>query len=275
MRRYIKILVGVLLLGSLTSLLVGCQIVSETSQKNNDAQWIPLFNGKNLDDWIIKIKGSPLHENTLNTFRVEKGMLRIDYSNYKNFDRRFGHIFYKTPFSHYILQLEYRFNGEQVAGGPKWAYRNNGVMFHAQPPSTVELNQDFPISIETQLLGGNGLDERSTGNICTPDTHVVVNDILKLKHITKSNSSTYHGDQWVQLELEVHGDQQVIHRINGKEVLRYTQPQYDTLNKRQFSYLEKVKHLPLKSGYIALQAESHNTDFRHIRLKKLPIKTRL
>ncbi len=252
------------------ALLIGCESYRNSLALSDEPQWIRLFNGENLDGWVIKIKGSQLHDNTLNTFRVEQGMLRIDYSHYERFDRQFGHIYYKTPFSHYILQLEYRFNGEQVTGGPKWAYRNNGVMFHAQPPETVELNQDFPISIETQLLGGNGLDARSTGNICTPDTHVVVNDRLKLKHITKSNSSTFHGDQWVQLELEVHGDHKVIHRINGKEVLRYTNPQYDTANKRQLSYLEKVKHLPLASGYIALQAESHNTDFRHIRLKKLP-----
>ena len=69
--------------------------------------------------------------------------------------REFGHIFYKEPFSYYLLAAEYRFVGEQVpARAVAWAIRNNGLMLHSPEPKTMLKDQDFPISLEIQLLGG-------------------------------------------------------------------------------------------------------------------------
>ena len=80
-----------------------------------------LFNGKNLDDWIVKINGYKLHDNHLNTFRVENGILKVSYDQYDSFTDEFGHLFYKTPYTNYRLKLQYRFIGEQVIGGESWA----------------------------------------------------------------------------------------------------------------------------------------------------------
>src|SRR3954454_12578382 len=141
----------------------------------NRKDWIQAFNGKNLDGWIMKITGYPLGENFGNTFRVDDGLLKVSYDQYPEFANKFGHIFYRTKFSHYIVAAEYRFVGEQAKGGPSWAFRNNGIMLHCQAPETMGKDQDFPISVEAQLLGAGPTGERSTLNVCTPGTEVFRN----------------------------------------------------------------------------------------------------
>src|ERR687893_230258 len=106
----------------------------EASQKG---KWVSLFNGKDLDGWVVKIKGHEAGDNHLDTFRVEGGVLKVSYDRYKEFGGKFGHLFYKDRFSHYVLRVEYRFVGDQAKGGPGWATRNSGVMFHCQPPDTM------------------------------------------------------------------------------------------------------------------------------------------
>jgi hypothetical protein len=263
MSRYFVYLVISCLLLTLTS----CN-ESSCAQKKTDG-WIDLFNGKNLDGWIIKIAGHELGENYKDTFRVEDGILKVSYDQYDKFDEDFGHLFYKTPFSHYILRLEYRFLGEQTPGGPDWALRNSGVMFHSQSPETIRKDQDFPVCIEAQTLGGDGTHERTTGNLCTPGTNVVMNGKLITEHCINSNSATYHGDQWVTLELEVHGNELIKHFVNGKMVLEYTKPQLDERD-ADARKLIKDGNLMLDEGYIALQAESHPVEYRNVQIKVLP-----
>src|SRR5262245_56142508 len=167
--------------------------------------WVSLFNGRNLDGWTPKIKGYDLGDNHADTFRVEDGVLKVSYDKYPTFGGKFGHLFYKDKFSRYLLRVEYRFVGEQAKDGPGWATRNSGVMFHCQAPETMRKDQDFPVSIEAQFLGGLGKGDRPTGNVCTPGTHIVMGGQLITRHCTNSKSKTFHGDQWVTMELEVNG----------------------------------------------------------------------
>lgn len=239
-----------------------------TGKPKNEG-WIQLFNGKDLKDWNIKIKGFPLGENYLNTFRVEDSLLKVRYDGYQKFDNRFGHLFYKHSYSHYKIRAEYRFVGEQAPEGPGWAFRNSGIMIHGQSAKSMELDQDFPVSIEVQLLGGNGTEERSTLNLCTPGTNVVMNGKLWTQHCTNSTSKTYHGDQWVTVEVEVRGDSIIRHTIDGQTVLEYTQPQLDERDVNYQKLLPADKNKLLKKGSISLQAESHSIDFRKVELLNL------
>ena len=228
--------------------------------------WIQLFNGENLNDWIVKIKGYPLNENAYNTFRVENGVLKVSYDGYENFNGSYGHIFYKKPFSNYKLRLQYRFIGQQVNGGESWAEKNSGVMVHSQSPESMEINQDFPVSIEVQLLGGlNEGEARPTANLCTPGTHIMMNGNLVTTHCIDSSSKTYYDDQWVNLEVLVRQDSIITHKINGTEVLTYSKPQiggdYNTMKTKEGELL--------KEGYISLQSESHPIEFRNIELLEL------
>ncbi|HEX2473453.1 MAG TPA: DUF1080 domain-containing protein, partial [Lacipirellulaceae bacterium] len=155
--------------GALFAVAVTCSGAEEQNGK-----WIQLFNGKDLNGWTPKIKGFELGDNHADTYRVEDGILKVAYDKYKGpFRGRFGHLFYEKPFSNYVLRIEYRFVGEQAAGGPDWAVRNNGLMLHSQAAQTMGKDQDFPISVEVQLLGGlpNG-KPRSTANVCTPGTQI-------------------------------------------------------------------------------------------------------
>src|SRR4030042_1548102 len=230
-------------------------------------KWIQLFNGKDLTGWDIKIKGSPLNVNYKNTFRVENGILKVSYDQYDKFDAEYGHIYYKTPFSRYKIRVEYRFVGEQCPEGPSWAFRNNGIMFHCQSPESILPDQDFPVSIEAQLLGGDGMAERPTMNVCTPGTNIVIYTTLITQHCTNSRSKTFHGDVWVTAELVVYGDSIIYHLVNGDTVLTYKKPQIGGNNKPEGYPVPDGTHL--KEGYIALQAESHPTEFRKVELLNL------
>ena len=230
--------------------------------------WIQLFNGRDLADWTIKFAKHDLGENLYNTFRAEEGMLKVRYDKWPTFNAEFGHIFYKDPFSYYLLAAEYRFVEQQVAGAPAWANRNNGLMLHSPHPRTMLKDQDFPISLEIQLLGGIG-KPRTTANLCTPGTHVVMNGQLHTPHCTNSTSATYDGDQWVRVEVLVHGDELLRHMIDGKTVLQYSKPQIGGGAVSPFDPAVKVDGTPLTGGYISIQAETAPIDFRKIELLNL------
>ena len=233
-------------------------------------EWISLLNGKDLTGWVPKITGYEAGTNFGDTFRVENGVLKVSYDKYDSFGGRFGHLFYKTPFSHYVIAVEYRFVGEQVKEGPAWAFRNNGVMVHGQPVETMKKDQDFPISIEAQLLGGRGDGSaRSTANLCTPGTNVVMNAKLETRHCIDSTSKTFDGDQWVRVEVEVHGGGAIVHRVNGETVLQYETPQIGGGNVAGHDPAVKRDDETLTSGSISLQAESHPTEFRKVELLNL------
>jgi hypothetical protein len=247
-------------------LLIGCY---STQSNQNTGDWIQLFNGKDLTGWTPKITGYPFGENFGNTFSVDSGMMKVRYNAYDSFSDRFGHIFYKDKFSQYVLRVEYRFTGEQAKGGPGWAIRNSGAMLHCQDPKTMTDNQDFPISIEVQLLGGNGKDERSTANLCTPGTNVVMNKQLITDHCISSRSKTFHGSQWVTLEVLVLGDSLVRHIVNKEIVLEYQQPQVGGGNVSNHNASVKKDGTLLTEGFISLQSESHPVDFRKVELFNL------
>src|SRR5690606_2688531 len=250
---------------SMTVLLLSSCFALQSSKKD-EPKWISLFNGKDLNDWTVKITQHEVNENFANTFRVENGMMAVSYDGYDTFDQQYGHILYQKPFSYYLLQVEYRFVGEQANGGEGWATRNSGVMLHSQDPKTMLKDQDFPISIEAQFLGGNGKDKRSTCNLCTPGTNVVMDDKLITSHCVNSTSQTYHGDQWVTANFIVLGNGDVHHLVGQDTVLSYTKSQIGGGNVNPVDPKVKVDGQMITGGWISLQSESHPIDFRTVRL---------
>jgi len=246
------------------NLVVMCVLVGTVQA----AEWVSIFNGKNLKGWTPKIKGQPAGENFHNTFHVEDGLLKVGYKGYGEFAKQFGHIFYKAKVSHYKVRVEYRFVDEQLKGGPGWAWRNSGIMLHCQDPKTMRVDQDFPVSIEVQLLGGKEKGKRTTANLCTPGTNVVMDGKLQTRHCFNSNSKTFRGDQWVTVEVEVHGGETIKHFVNGEQVMAYSKPQYDPRD-ADAKKLVKGDALGLKEGYISLQSESHPVEFRKMELMML------
>lgn len=231
--------------------------------------WHSLFNGRNLDGWTIKIAKHALNENYAHTFRVEDGMIKVSYEGYDKFDGRFGHLYSNQAYSHYILRLEYRFVAEAAADAPPWAKLNSGVMVHSQCPLTLELDQAWPASMEMQFLAAGATAGRQTGNAVSPGTNLEIEGQLVTDHIIDSRSKLYPRDEWVTAEIEVHGNEEIIHRINGQEVLRYQRPQLDPKERSAQRLMALGAPLQLSFGHIALQAEGQPIWFRNIRIKPL------
>ena len=236
------------------------------SSAQDTRKWKQLFNGRDLDGWIVKISKHELNDNFGNTFRVKDGKMVVSYDHYKKFDSQFGHIFYKTPYSYYLLAVEYRFVGKQAEDGPEWAYKNSGIMLHCQAPSTMLKDQDFPISIEDQLLGGDSTGERSTCNLCTPGTNVEMDGKLFTPHCINSKSKTFRNGEWVRAEVLVLGDSVIKQIANGDTVLIYQKPQIGGGNVINYDKAVKKDGQLLKGGYISLQSESHPVEFRKVEI---------
>ncbi|MBB2148138.1 3-keto-disaccharide hydrolase [Pedobacter gandavensis] len=256
-----KLKINLLLFASLTFLSI-----NQASAQNG---WINLFNGKDLKDWNIKIAKHDYNDNYANTFRVEGGLIKVNYDGYENFDQQYGHIFYKKPFSYYLLKVTYRFVGDQAKGGEGWAIRNSGAMLHCQAPETMLKNQDFPISVEGQILGGDGEHIRHTSNVCTPGTQIVYDGKLFTPHCLDSKSKTYAGDQWVTAEFLVLGDSVIKHIIDKEVVLEYSKPQIGGGNVSNYDPKIKQDGKALTGGYISLQSESHPIEFKEVKLFNL------
>ncbi|MDP4626203.1 MAG: DUF1080 domain-containing protein [Akkermansiaceae bacterium] len=250
---------------SLFLLLAACNIaLAETP-------WVPLFNGKDLSGWTPKICKHPLGVNFADTFSVEDGILKVSYDGYEKFDKQYGHLYSDIAYSRYILRMEYRFSGEMMADAPKYVNLNSGVMIHSQSPQSMGLNQAFPVSLEYQFLADEGKGSRPTANVCTPGTNVEVDGKLITDHILQSTSPTFPADEWVKIEIEVRGSEEVIHRVNGKEVIRYQKPQLDPEGRVETADALIAAGAPmiLSYGHIALQAEGQPVWFRNIELKSL------
>ena len=239
------------------------------TQDGDAEEWIQIFNGKDLNDWTAKFAGEDVGVNYLNTFRVEDGMLRVVYDDWQEWGGKFGHLFYKTPYSNYRIRVEYRFTGEQVPGAPAWAWRNNGLKLHSQSPESMAFDQQSPVSTEVQLLGGNGTDARPTANMCSKGTHVTINGEVYKPHCFQSSSETYHGDQWVTVEVELRGSEVFKHYVNGELVLTYSDLEMDMGEEISRRLVNGFDNLLITGGYIGIQAESHPTDFRKIEILPL------
>ncbi|TCS90432.1 uncharacterized protein DUF1080 [Anseongella ginsenosidimutans] len=233
-------------------------------------KWIKLFNGKDLKDWTVKINHHEAGENFGNTFRVEDGIIKVRYDQYNAFNEQYGHLYYNQPFSHFHLVVEYRITGEWKTDAPGYTIRNSGIMYHSQDPRTMLKDQDWPISVECQLLAA--LDDgqpRPTGNMCSPGTDVVYNGKIDDRHCIESTSKTYKVDEWVRAELIVLGDSLITHIINGDTVLRYSKPQIGGGVVNNYDEAIKIDKTPLTEGFIALQSEGQPVDFRKIELLNL------
>jgi hypothetical protein len=238
-----------------------------TAQESEE--WHSLFNGRDLSGWTPKFAKQPLGENYRETFRVEDGVLKVSYDRWKKFDMQFGHLYSNQAYSDYVLRLEYRISGKAVEDAPHWGKLNSGVMIHSQSPLTLRLDQAFPVSMEVQFLAAGATAGTQTGNAVSPGTNLERNGKLVTDHIIDSTSKLFPLDEWIALEVEVHGNEQVIHRVNGVEVMRYQRPQLDPTDADAKALLAAGSPLQISFGHIALQAESQPIWFRNIRIKPL------
>ncbi|WP_405291808.1 DUF1080 domain-containing protein [Algibacter sp. Ld11] len=238
--------------------------------KPNSKEWQTLFNGKNLNGWVVKLNHHELGDNYANTFRVVNNVIQVNYDGYSEFGERFGHLFYQIPFSAYHLKFEYRFTEQWMDEAPSHAYRNSGIMFHSQNPKTILKDQKWPIAVEFQFLAEEKEGEpRSTGNACSPGTHIYKDGVLLKPHVTKSTAKNYKWHQWIKGELIVDKQSNITHIIEGDTVLQYSNPIIGGRSIEGSNPDLQIDGKAITSGFIGLQAEGQGVEFRSITIKDL------
>jgi hypothetical protein len=261
--------VGKLSAIAVTALLVSCTEKSTPWVSPPNGQWISLFNGKNLDGWVVKIAGHDLNDNYGNTFRVVDGVLKVAYDQYQQFGTQFGSLFYREKYASYWLRVEYRFVGEPAPGAPSWAWRDSGMQLHSQSPESMQKDQQFPVSIEFNFIGGGFFRSRPTGNVCTTGTHVIVNQQLLTEKCATTSKLTTRGEQWVTAVAEVHGDASITHIVNGEVVAEYSQPTLDSNDTDAQRLRAQGASARLQDGYISLQSNGQPLEVRKIEILPL------
>ncbi|WP_297088307.1 DUF1080 domain-containing protein [uncultured Draconibacterium sp.] len=248
---------------------ISCNILQKKESKQ---EWRTLFNGENLDGWVPKIQHHETGDNYANTFRVVDGKIQVNYDDYGSFDDRFGHLFFDECFSSYHLKFEYRFTAQWQEDAPWYTFRNSGVMIHSQAPETILKEQNWPISIEYQILAEEEEGTpRPTANMCSPGTEVDFEGEIAPQHCLNSSANTYKWDEWCQGEIIVYSDSLIIHIVNADTVLQYSNPRIgDKVNRIAIADPAiKIDGKPLTEGYIALQSEGHGIEFKNIKIKEL------
>jgi hypothetical protein len=270
---HIRFVLRNLLILAATAGLVSCTQKPTVFVQAPAGAWISLFNGKDLDKWIVKIAGQDLNDNYENTFRVQDGLLKVSYADYDKFENRFGSLFYKDKFSHYWIRAEYRFVGSLAPGAPRWAYKNSGIQLHSQAPDTMRKEQQFPVSVEFDIVGGRVIGSRPTGDVCQNGTHVLIAGALLKGLCSKVGEITIRDDQWVTVLAEVDGSARVRQIVNGALVVEYTGLTLDENNADARRLMASGAEKSLSSGYISIQSNGFPIEFR--RIEVLPIDDRL
>ncbi len=241
------------------------------SQNTNvEEGWTQLFNGRDLTGWTVKVHHHDAGENFGDTFRVRDSVIEVRYDQYQVFNDQFAHLYYDKPFNKFHLKVDYQFVGKMMADAPSYVEFNSGVMYHSQDPRSMRKEQNWPISVEMQFLAG--LDDgkpRPTGNMCSPGTDIEFQGKTYDGHCLDSSSPTYKQDEWVHAELIVYGDSIIHHVINGDTVLTYSKPTIGGGVVAGYDSAIWKPGTPLKSGFIALQAEGQPINFKNVRIREL------
>lgn len=268
---YKKILIAGLVVTCFFSCTSKKSETEEVSQSQSTSEWINMFDGNSLEGWTPKIYHHETGDNYRNTFRVVDGAIEVNYDDYdEGFNDRYGHLFYKKPFSAFHMTWEYRFTDQWLEDAASYTYRNSGVMFHSQAPETILKEQDWPISVEWQMLAEEEEGApRPTGNMCSPGTDVFFEGEKDPRHCINSTSPTFKWDEWVKADLIVYGDSLVIHLVNGDTVLQYTKPQIGGGVANNFDPEIKVDGKALTEGYIGLQSEGQGVIFKNLKIREL------
>jgi len=254
----------------LSAVLAGCAPKPKRLVSAPAGNWISLFDGHDLAGWSAKIAGLEPNDNYRNTFRVEDGLLKVSYRDYGQFGDRFGSLFYNTPYSHYWLRAQYRFVGELASGAPRWAFRNSGIQLHSQAPESMRKDQQFPVSVEFDIVGGRSFGGRPTGDVCHYGTRVSIGGVPVKDLCSKISDVTTRGEDWVTVLAEVDGGKRVRQIVNGVLVVEYTDLALDRGNADASRLLAAGASGPLTSGYISIQSNGAPIEFRRIELLPLP-----
>lgn len=195
---------------------------SKEIRRNEKSSTVRLFNGKDLSNWVFKLKDRSV--DPANVFTVRDGVIHIT-------GNPFGYMRTKDVYSEYRLHLEYRYPVEAT---------NSGVFVHAQLPDSIWIK-----SFECQLQAGNAGDF-----ICMNGSSMneQKNNSIVVKKLAASTEKPT--GEWNTIEVICKSNTIEVH-VNG--VLQ-----------------NKGTGVSASKGYICLQSEGKDIEFRNVFITKLP-----
>ncbi|GAB5561002.1 MAG: hypothetical protein SynsKO_26490 [Synoicihabitans sp.] len=267
------------------SLVLGllCAVPAAGEAPRADQPWVDLFDGESLDGWVANLgkRGDDNSQPIEQIFTVTDGKIHV-YRNAPNRTKQFSANLRTTEkFSRFHLQVEYRWQDNRFQ--PRHAaVRDAGILFHIHS----EPNEVWPPSVEMQLGGGEPGAPYVTGDIWiigntrakspakkdgtayyyTPGEIITefggrhpANEGMQGANYTSIPGTKPHGE-WNLAEVIVDGSQRAEYYLNGVLVNEVSDMRFLDAN---------GEWQPLESGYISLQAEWAELQYRTVRIKKL------
>src|SRR5262249_38338547 len=153
----------------------------------------------------------------------------------------------------YWIRAEYRFVGKAAPGAPTWTYKNSGIQLHSQAPQSMRKEQQFPVSVEFDLVGGWIMGSRPTGDVCHYGTRILLGGAPLKVLCSRLSDVTLRDDQWVTVLAEVDGGKQVRQVVNGDLIVEYTDLTLDDANADAQRLMAAGESKALTSGFISIQ----------------------
>jgi hypothetical protein len=171
-----------------TLILLSPSFVSGQNQtRKSKSKTIQLFNGKNLKNWVFKLRDEAVDPATV--FTVQNGVIHIKGDP-------FGYMRTKKIYSDYKLHVEWRWPAEAT---------NSGVFVHAQQPDAIWLK-----CIECQLKAGSAGDfVCMNGADMKEHTNKAVSSVKKM-----ADSSEKPTGEWNSMDVVCEGNTITVY-VNG------------------------------------------------------------
>ena len=223
------------------------------AQEVNSVQWHnPFSNGEGKITYTISPSENP---NGQQLFQINKNSIEVLYS-WKGQKAPFGTITTNKTYSHYNLELEYKWGQRKFE--PRFeAKRDAGILFHIQGDNVV-----WPTALECQVQEGD------TGDLWVIKSHQALwvqkdgseklLDSREQPHFIQGTKYANHEvEGWNKVRVEVRGAEGAKFYENGHLV-------------NEIKNLKDAEGNPLHDGRLALQAEGAEITYRNVRIQELP-----
>lgn len=151
--------------------------------------FIPLFNGENLDGWYTSIDREG-KKGRKSIFTVTDGVIHA-YASHKNgSEQPYGGLITESSYSNYHLTLEYKWGKKKFV--PRHDFvRDAGVIFHMRLPDTL-----WPKGVECQIQEGDTGDLWVIGTRATSRVQNVIRNYLPTSELVTRGSPNQRFDRF-------------------------------------------------------------------------------
>jgi len=258
--------------------LIAAPLAAESPGRDDDGEWIELFDGTSLDGWVAHLgdRGDETSLTLDEIFTVQDGTIHT-YKGAANRSKQYSaNLRTEATFSRYHLKVEYRWLENRFR--PRHAsVRDAGIMFHIHsdigavwPPCLeMQLGEGQPyapyVTGDLWVLGPTRATSRSKDLFYDPEAPPMLFGETGKADLSGRSNYTFvtvekTKGEWQVAEVIVHGAERAEFYLNGTLMNVATDLQFQDAD---------GNWQPLESGHISLQAEWAELQYRSVKLKKL------